>query len=77
MSGVNTRDDRAACVGTFLPVPSVFPNPDGGIDTGAERQHAAYSYSAIAATAAAAVAVIALSRNAFRFVFSRVFSRVN
>jgi hypothetical protein len=46
---VDTRNKRASVIGIALAAISVFPNPDGAIDTGAERQQTAYCYSGILA----------------------------
>jgi len=41
---IGTRNRRAACIGLCLPVPSVFPNPDGSLDFVYDRMQMAYLY---------------------------------
>ena len=44
---VNTRNRRASVVGVGLPVPSVWPNPDGSLGITADRQQMAHIYPGI------------------------------
>ena len=76
MADLDTRSKRASSVqilqpGTLSPV-----LPDGTIGQG-DRQHAAWSYSAINAAPPGGVTLMAMERSAFRRVFGRVFGRVN
>lgn len=48
---MDTRNKRASALGIALAFRIVFPNPDGAIDTSAERQQSAYSYAGISAAA--------------------------
>lgn len=46
---IDTRNRRASCIGLDGPFRSVYPNPDGAISSGADRQQVAYKYPGIAA----------------------------
>ena len=46
---IDSRDKRASCLGTGTLFRVVYPNPDGGIDTEAERIQTVGLYAGLAA----------------------------
>ena len=72
---VDTRNKRASCLG-LDGITQVFPNPDGSI-TQPDRQQIAFAYPGIAAAPPGGVVISLYEKSIFRFVFGRIFSRIN
>ena len=76
MADLDTRSKRASSVQILIPSILSSVLPDGTIDQ-ADRQHTVHAYSGILAAAPGGVTLIILDRSLFRFIFGRLFGRVN
>ena len=74
---VDTRQKRESAFGILLPFTRVLPLVDGSdADSEDERAHLVMNYNGIP-TAAATNNEIEQARSISRFIFSRIFGRVN
>jgi len=77
MANLDTRQKRESSIGVSLSFLRVLPLADGSdADSEDERAHLAFMYNGIA-TGAAANNEIEQARSISRFIFSRLFGRVN
>ncbi len=73
---VDTRNKRAACINLDR-FSRVYPNPDGSLANGADRQHVAGKYPGILASApGGGTALVVLDRGTWRFMTGGTWRRM-
>lgn len=74
---IDTAAKRKSCIGLATPFNRPGVIPDGSDLSASQRLHTDYLYSGIAAAAPGGAVLVVQERATWRFVFGRVWGRVN